>query len=76
MSACQLHSALACSAWAMDASPSYAIGTMPFFPLPEDFAHVPFADVLWQVRMALLAAGVPLSLIDGPPLPDEGSLPP
>jgi hypothetical protein len=44
-----------------------------FFPLSADFAHVPFAGVLWQVQEAMIATGVPLSPIDDLPPPDEGS---
>jgi hypothetical protein len=46
---------------------------VPFFPLPDDFAHVPFGAVLSQVQGAMIATGVPLWPIDGLRSLDEGS---
>jgi hypothetical protein len=46
---------------------------VPFFPLPADVAHVPFAAVQSQVQGAMVATGVSLSPIDGLPPLDEGS---
>jgi hypothetical protein len=46
---------------------------VPFFPLPADFAHVPFAVVLSQGQGAMIATGIPISPVVGLPPPDEGS---
>jgi hypothetical protein len=45
---------------------------VPFFPLLEGLAQVPFAGVLSQMQRAMLATGDPLSPIDGMPLRSKG----
>jgi hypothetical protein len=46
---------------------------VPFHPLPAASEHTPFVSVPPQVMGAITAAGCRLSVIDGLPLPYEGS---